>query len=98
VGGNPELVEEGVTGTLVPAGMHRAMADVLRTYVNDVALARRHGANARRRVEAHFSIATMVAGYLSVYDAVLAERTTRPAAEQSAGSSPLRIPPYQGGR
>lgn len=100
VGGNPELVEEGVTGMLVPVGLHRAMADALGAYVNHVVLARRHGANARRRVEMHFSIDAMTAGYLSVYDSVLASpRTGRAAsAEQPAGPGPLRVPPYQGGR
>ena len=108
VGGNPELVEEGVTGTLVPVGPHRALADALRTYVDDIALARRHGANARRCAEERFSIDAMVAGYLSVYDAVLAPPAREvPGAgapgslaglKQSPRSAPLRVPPYQGGK
>ena len=107
VGGNPELVEEGVTGALVPVGMHRALAAALRTYVDDTALARRHGANARKRAEERFSIDAMVAGYLSVYDSVLATRLPKEAAavEASGGlaAAPrprphlVRHPPFREG-
>lgn len=101
VGGNPELVEEGVTGALVPAGMHRAMAHALTVYADDCATARRHGANARRRAEERFSIDAMVAGYLSVYDAVFAPRERSVARAGEGGpprSGPLRAPPAQGGK
>jgi sugar transferase (PEP-CTERM/EpsH1 system associated) len=104
VGGNPELVEEGVTGTLVPAGEPRALAEALRACVEDPALARRHGANARRRVEERFSIDTMVAGYLGVYDAVLSSKRTAvarapdaPAADERARPRLVRPPPYRRG-
>jgi len=92
VGGNPELVEEGVTGTLVPVGMHRALAAALRTYVDDTALARRHGANARKRAEERFSIDAMVAGYLSVYDSVLATRLPKEAPTVEASGGPAATP------
>jgi len=107
VGGNPELVEEGVTGTLVPVGMQRALAEALRTYVDDIALAHRHGANARKRAEALFSIDAMVAGYVSVYDAVLAPLTKGVAGASAPGAltAPastrphlVRHPPYRGGK
>lgn len=108
VGGNPELVEDGVTGALVPVGMHRALADALRVYVDDVALARRHGATARRRAEERFSLDAMVASYLAVYDAILPPHAPRLAAEPGAPggataatntSAPrlVRHPPYPGG-
>jgi sugar transferase (PEP-CTERM/EpsH1 system associated) len=107
VGGNPELVEESVTGALVPVGMHRALAAALRTYVDDTALARRHGANARKRAEEQFSIDAMVAGYLSVYDSVLAARLPKEAAAVeasgglAAGPRPrphlVRHPPFREG-
>jgi glycosyltransferase involved in cell wall biosynthesis len=72
VGGNPELVEEGKTGTLVPPGDARALAAAARAYAEDPARASAHGAAGRRQAEAKFSIASMVAAYLGVYDAVLA--------------------------
>jgi len=107
IGGNPELVEEGVTGILVPVGMHRALATALRTYVDDIALARRHGANARQRVGERFSIDAMVAGYLAVYDAVLtplasgaarANAPVGPAAPAESSPRLVRHPPYQRGK
>jgi sugar transferase (PEP-CTERM/EpsH1 system associated) len=105
VGGNPELVDEGVTGTLVPVGMHRALAAALRTYVDDIALARQHGANARKRAEERFSIDAMVAGYLAVYDAVLAGASNRSAETPEGSTAPanprphlVRLPPYREGK
>lgn len=85
VGGNPELVEQGVTGTLVGAEDPRALADALATYIGDADRRRVEGARARQRAEERFSIGSMVAGYLAVYDAVLARRGARvPAARAAA--------------
>lgn len=74
VGGNPELVEEGVTGQLIPSGDPAALAQALLDYADDPARLACQGAAARARVEAHFSMDAMVRGYLGVYDEVLARR------------------------
>jgi sugar transferase (PEP-CTERM/EpsH1 system associated) len=74
VGGNPELVEEGRTGTLVPPADPASMAAAIRSYVGDPEKLARHGRAARKRAEAEFSIEAMVNGYLAVYDAVLKDR------------------------
>lgn len=71
VGGNSELVDEGITGTLVPPADPEAMAQALLTYFEDNALVRSHGAAGRSKIEAQFSMEAMVRGYLGVYDAVL---------------------------
>jgi sugar transferase (PEP-CTERM/EpsH1 system associated) len=71
VGGNPELVEEGETGMLVPPADPDAMAEVIRRYVGDTGMVRRHGLAGRHRVETRFSMDAMVNGYLTVYDTVL---------------------------
>jgi sugar transferase (PEP-CTERM/EpsH1 system associated) len=78
VGGNPELVVHGVTGTLVEPGSDEALGDALTAYLDDPGLRRRHGTAARARAAQQFSIDAMVDGYLSVYDEVLA--ATRQAA------------------
>lgn len=70
VGGNAELVVEGITGQLVPAGDSAALADTLAEYVRDPARRLREGLAARRRVEEHFSLDHMVERYLAVYDEV----------------------------
>jgi len=75
VGGNPELVEEAQTGTLVPSDSPAAMAEAIEAYLNDKAKLVRHGQSGRRRVQAQFAIEAMVNGYLSVYDSVLAGRS-----------------------
>jgi glycosyltransferase involved in cell wall biosynthesis len=67
VGGTPEVVLEGETGRLVPARDARIMAKVLLNLASDADTAKRMGANARRRVERHFSIQQMVDRYAAVY-------------------------------
>ena len=71
VGGNSELVDEGITGTLVPSADPKAMAHALLMYYQDSARAHTHGAAGRAKIEAHFSMSAMVRGYLGVYDTVL---------------------------
>jgi sugar transferase (PEP-CTERM/EpsH1 system associated) len=71
VGGNPELVQEGVTGRLVPPANPVAMAKAMHTYLVDAGQLRRHGQAGRQRVEARFSMEAMVTAYLAVYHAVL---------------------------
>jgi glycosyltransferase involved in cell wall biosynthesis len=71
VGGNPELVEDDKTGTLVPAGDREAMASALSKYLNDPGLRRFHGEAGRARVCNHFSISKMVDGYEAVYRRVV---------------------------
>jgi glycosyltransferase involved in cell wall biosynthesis len=74
VGGNPEVVVDGETGVLVSPSDPIAMANSIRTYVQNPELRLRHGKAARKRAVEHFSIEKMVEGYLSVYDEVLRER------------------------
>jgi glycosyltransferase involved in cell wall biosynthesis len=71
VGGNPELVVEGETGMLVHPSDPVAMANAIRTYLDQPELLKAHGQAGRKRVEQHFSMEKMVNGYLAVYDSVL---------------------------
>jgi sugar transferase (PEP-CTERM/EpsH1 system associated) len=68
VGGNPELVQEGVTGLLVPPADPDALAQTLLEYVRDADRRHAHGRAAREIIDRQFSIPAMVQGYLSVYD------------------------------
>jgi sugar transferase (PEP-CTERM/EpsH1 system associated) len=74
VGGNPELVEDGVTGRLVPPVNAEAMAAALYRYFDDPALSRAHGQAGRRLVLQRFSLDRMVADYQSLYDGLVASR------------------------
>ena len=71
VGGNPELVEDGVTGRLVPAANPIALAEAIKPYVIDGELARHHGHANRRTAQARFSMEAMVNSYMQVYGRVL---------------------------
>ncbi|TWI63014.1 sugar transferase (PEP-CTERM/EpsH1 system associated) [Pseudoduganella lurida] len=76
VGGIPEVVDDGVTGTLVPPSDAAALAAALERYVAVPALAARHGAAGRERVLRLYGMAAMVAAYQQLYDS-LCERKIR---------------------
>ncbi len=71
VGGNVELVTEGETGALAPAGDPQALADTLKNYVDNPGQITRQGKSARARAESDFDIDVMVENYLTVYDEIL---------------------------
>jgi sugar transferase (PEP-CTERM/EpsH1 system associated) len=77
VGGNPELVDEGTTGRLVPAADDAAMADAIVACFRDPATARRHGQAARQAAVQRFSLDRMVGDYRSLYDGLLRSATLR---------------------
>jgi glycosyltransferase involved in cell wall biosynthesis len=68
VGGNPEAVEDGVSGLLVPAADPSALAAACHRLLDDPALARQLGENARERAERLFSQDTMIRAYERLYE------------------------------
>ena len=77
VGGNPELVDEGRTGTLVPPADPQAMAQAMLRYYADAAECRRQGREARRTAERRFGMTAMTNGYLAIYDKTLQRQQVR---------------------
>jgi sugar transferase (PEP-CTERM/EpsH1 system associated) len=71
VGGNPEVVDNGVCGTLYDPAEPAALGDAIVRYLEDPALRHAHGAAARRRVVNEFSLDAMVTNYLAFYDQAL---------------------------
>jgi glycosyltransferase involved in cell wall biosynthesis len=71
VGGNPELIEDGLSGRLVAAANPDALADAIVGYVQDPVKARRHGKAARGIAESRFSLTRMAADYAALYDRLL---------------------------
>jgi glycosyltransferase involved in cell wall biosynthesis len=67
VGGICELIDDGRTGLLVPAGDPRALADRLGRLMGDPALADRLGEAARVEARARYSFDRMVAAFDSLY-------------------------------
>lgn len=67
VGGNPEIVRDGETGSLVPARDAEAMAETLSRLVEFETLRARMGAAGRRRVEECFSQESMLQAYVELY-------------------------------
>lgn len=68
VGGNPDLVVHGRTGYMVPPANPQAMAHQLVALASNPEEARSMGEAGRQRVQANFSVQTMVSTYQSVYD------------------------------
>lgn len=66
----PEIVVDGETGLLVPPGDPQALARALDHLLADRAAARRMGEAGRRRALSHFSVETMVAATMAVYQEV----------------------------
>jgi sugar transferase (PEP-CTERM/EpsH1 system associated) len=74
VGDVAMVVEDGVTGTLVPVANPVALASAVAAYAADERLRRLHGEAGRARAEAHFSLRAMTSAYESLYDEVLQPR------------------------
>jgi glycosyltransferase involved in cell wall biosynthesis len=67
VGGTPELVVDGETGVLVPAGDVGGLAAALDALLADPTRAEALGAAARRRYEERFTLTAMTSSLLAVY-------------------------------
>lgn len=71
VGGNPEIVLEGQTGRLAPAGDPAALARAIVDLCAELDLWSAMGTLGRQRVERHFEIRQMVRGYEALYEELL---------------------------
>lgn len=71
VGGNPELVVDGVTGHLYDSARASSLEKALLPYIEDPALRHAHGVRARERAVRDFSLDAMVQRYLDLYDGLL---------------------------
>jgi glycosyltransferase involved in cell wall biosynthesis len=74
VGANADLMEEGLSGRLVPRGNPQAIADEILAYSSQPRLARRHGHAGRQIVERRFSLDRMVGDYEKLYRRLLKAR------------------------
>ncbi len=70
VGGVPEVLEDGVTGFLVPARDHAALAERILRLLHDRGLRRRMGDAGLARARRLFTVERMVEGTAAVYERV----------------------------
>jgi glycosyltransferase involved in cell wall biosynthesis len=77
VGGNPELIEDGSSGLLVPPRDAGALARAMVAILGDRDLARTLGEEAKRRVVEHFSLERMVRETEDLYLGLLERKTKR---------------------
>lgn len=75
-GGVPEVVSDGITGTLVAPGDPRGLAQALRTYADDPALRARHGAAGRARALERFDTHACASAYLQLLRSVQRSRSS----------------------
>jgi glycosyltransferase involved in cell wall biosynthesis len=83
VGGNPELVEDGVTGLLFPSDDADALAQCLQTMGSDHALRQRLSQQAAQVARQRYSVEQLVRSTTRVYERCLDARTAH------AGNLPL---------
>jgi glycosyltransferase involved in cell wall biosynthesis len=77
VGGSPEIIEDGVSGLLVPPRDPEALAGAISRLLHDKSLAKNLGQAARRRVFARYSLARAVASTEQLYEELLHARRKR---------------------
>lgn len=70
VGGNTEIIADGISGLVVPQGDENALVAALARMAGDAALRQQMGREARRIVESRYSLNAMVDGYMRVYASV----------------------------
>lgn len=75
VGGNRELIQHDVNGLLVPSGDSQALAQAIRSLVNDPGRAVRFGAAARDTVAERFSLDAMTHRFESFYKQLYQQRS-----------------------
>jgi len=96
VGGTPELLEDGVTGLLVPPCDAPALAVAIGRLLEDEPLARRLGEAARARAVDRFSMQHMVRQTEELYRALLRGDRSATMDEDGASDAPLSLSPPAG--
>lgn len=81
VGGNPELVSDGVDGLLVPRGDIPATTRALLRLLDDSCLAQSLGTAARQRAERHFRLEHTIAAYAELYRRLCPSTVSKPSFE-----------------
>jgi len=70
-GGSPELIEDGISGLIVPPGDPRAIGAALTQLLDHPDLRHRMGTNARERIRSHFCIEDTINNTFNLYNRLL---------------------------
>jgi len=68
VGGNPEIVEHGKTGIVIPSDRSDLLAESICSLIGDSGRRVKMGASARLRYEGNYTIDKMVSAYQALYE------------------------------
>lgn len=90
VGGIAEVIDDGISGLLVPSEDHRAFATALKQLAESPALRRRLGETARARVSDRFTSEGSARAFQTLYS----EMISRPATEFSWSRLGFRVAPF----
>jgi glycosyltransferase involved in cell wall biosynthesis len=93
VGGTPEILDDGVTGLLVPPCDAPALADAIGRLLGNAALARRLGDAARARAIRQFSMQHMVIQTESLYRALLRGEPSAAMDEDTVSRASMTLSP-----
>jgi glycosyltransferase involved in cell wall biosynthesis len=74
VGGNTEIVNDGVTGILVPAQNPDALAVAVTSLLNNSELMKSMGKKGRERIEADFLLSKMVKNTEELYETLIKQK------------------------
>lgn len=77
VGSVREVIEDGVTGFVVPPLDHQSMANRIGDLLDDAAMRYSFGAKSRVRVESEFSLERCAQAHLSAYELAIAHRRSK---------------------
>ena len=78
-GGSPELVQNGISGLVVPVADSAALAAAIRKLYDDAALRVQLGAGARARIARDFRIEDTILKTLALYRSLVVDRSGVPA-------------------
>jgi glycosyltransferase involved in cell wall biosynthesis len=83
-----DAIDDGVTGTLVPAGDAQSLAGAIRAYVSDADMCRRHGRAGREKVQREFRREAIWQAVCDEYQRLLREKgfVAGPVAEARSGA------------
>lgn len=88
VGGNKEVIIDGVTGFLVPPNDYKALASAIIKFTGDTDLRIRMGASARKLIQQRFSVKSMVKRTELVYENLFISRARTKTQKRFSSQKP----------